>query len=209
MIRRLAFEAAIASADEKLTSIKVSRVNSKTTNKGADTFLVQIREQLDQGGSPIESGYKGPRLPSDGSPTADFIDSMIDWFKDGNVLPRRVAWQIILGAYDVLKEEETLVDVEIPAGETIDVIGDTHGQYYDFMNLLSLTGKPSPTHTLLFNGDFVDRGSWSTEILLVLLAYKWLYPTKIYLNRGNHETCKFPKVVALSPRTKLTTTLFL
>jgi hypothetical protein len=40
------------------------------------------------------------------------------------------------------------------------------------MNLLSLTGKPSPSHTLLFNGDFVDRGSWSTEILLVLFAYK-------------------------------------
>jgi hypothetical protein len=51
-------------------------------------------------------------------------------------------------------------------------IGDTHGQFYDFMNLLSLTGKPGPTHTLLFNGDFVDRGSWSTEILLVLFAYK-------------------------------------
>jgi len=107
------------------------------------------------------------------------------------VLPRRVAWQIILGAYDILKEEETLVNVEIPAGETIDVIGDTHGQYYDFMNLLSLTGKPSPTHTLLFNGDFVDRGSWSTEIMLVLFAYKWLHPTKIFLNRGNHETCEF------------------
>lgn len=71
-----------------------------------------------------------------------------------------------------------------------DSIGDTHGQFYDFLNLLSLTGKPSPTHALLFNGDFVDRGSWSTEILLVLFAYKWLYPNKVFLNRGNHETCE-------------------
>lgn len=46
---------------------------------------------------------------------------MMDWFKEGNVLPRRIAWQIILGAYEVLKEEETLVDVEIPQDQTIDV----------------------------------------------------------------------------------------
>lgn len=51
-------------------------------------------------------------------------------------------------------------------------IGDTHGQFFDFLHLLSLTGRPSPTHTLLFNGDFVDRGSWSTEIVIVLLAFK-------------------------------------
>ncbi|GAA5922540.1 hypothetical protein JCM1841_006193 [Sporobolomyces salmonicolor] len=175
LIRRLAFEAAISSKDEVLTSIK-------------------IKEQLEQGGSPIDSDYKGPRLPEDGLPTAEFVEEMMQWFKDSNVLPRRLAWQIILGAYDVLKEEETLVDVEIPEGQTINVIGDTHGQYYDFLHLLSLTGKPSPTHSLLFNGDFVDRGSWSTEILLTLFAYKWLYPTKVFLNRGNHETSDMNKV---------------
>ncbi|GAA5871040.1 hypothetical protein JCM1840_007576 [Sporobolomyces johnsonii] len=175
LIRRLAFEAAISSKDEVLTSIK-------------------IKEQLEQGGSPIDSDYNGPRLPEDGLPTAEFVEEMMQWFKDGNVLPRRLAWQIILGAYDVLKEEETLVDVEIPEGQTINVIGDTHGQYYDFLHLLSLTGKPSPTHSLLFNGDFVDRGSWSTEILLTLFAYKWLYPTKVFLNRGNHETSDMNKV---------------
>lgn len=51
-----------------------------------------------------------------------------------------------------------------------------HGQYYDFLHLLTLTGKPSPTHTLVFNGDLVDRGSWSTEILLTVLAYKCAFP---------------------------------
>lgn len=46
---------------------------------------------------------------------------MVQWFKDGQVVPRRTAWQILLGAYDVLKEEETLVDVPIPEGQTVDV----------------------------------------------------------------------------------------
>ena len=51
-----------------------------------------------------------------------------------------------------------------------------------------LNGFPSDSHYYLFNGDFVDRGSWSTEIALLLYAYKWLRPEKFFLNRGNHET---------------------
>ena len=56
------------------------------------------------------------------------------------------------------------------------------------MELFRLNGAPSDTHYYLFNGDFVDRGSWSTEIALLLYAYKWLRPNGFFLNRGNHET---------------------
>jgi serine/threonine-protein phosphatase 5 len=56
------------------------------------------------------------------------------------------------------------------------------------MEIFRLNGFPSATNSYLFNGDFVDRGSWSTEIALLLYAYKWLYPDKFFLNRGNHET---------------------
>ncbi|POY71537.1 putative Protein-serine/threonine phosphatase [Rhodotorula taiwanensis] len=178
LIRRLAFEAAIAGKEEEPVS-------------------VSIRKQLAEGATPIPSDYTGPRLSgSDAAPeiTPEFVDAMVQWFKDGQVVPRRTAWQILLGAYDVLKEEETLVDVPIPEGQTVDVIGDVHGQYYDFLHLLTLTGKPSPTHTLVFNGDLVDRGSWSTEILLTVLAYKWLYPKNVFVNRGNHETTDMNRV---------------
>ena len=62
------------------------------------------------------------------------------------------------------------------------------GQFFDLMELFRLNGFPTEKHYYLFNGDFVDRGSWSTEIALLLYAYKWLRPSSFFINRGNHET---------------------
>ena len=61
------------------------------------------------------------------------------------------------------------------------------GQYYDLLHLYSLTGEPSEKHYLLMNGDLVDRGSWSIEVTLTALSFKWLYPKYMFINRGNHE----------------------
>jgi len=68
------------------------------------------------------------------------------------------------------------------------------GQFYDVLEIFRRNGEPSPTHHYLFNGDFVDRGSWSTEVALLLYAYKVLYPTSVHINRGNHETDDMNKV---------------
>ena len=77
------------------------------------------------------------------------------------------------------------------------------GQFYDVLHLYSLTGPPSEKHYVLMNGDLVDRGSWSIEVILLAFAYKCefcepfdnlalsvlsgLYPKYMYINRGNHE----------------------
>ena len=70
----------------------------------------------------------------------------------------------------------------------ITVCGDIHGQYYDYLHIYKLNGLPSKKNAYLFNGDFVDRGSWSCEVIISMIALKLMYPKYFHLTRGNHET---------------------
>lgn len=49
-------------------------------------------------------------------------------------------------------------------------------------------GPPSPDTIYLVNGDFVDRGPQSLEVIAMLLALKLQHPDAVFLNRGNHES---------------------
>jgi hypothetical protein len=47
---------------------------------------------------------------------------------------------------------------------------------------------------ILTAGDFVDRGSFSVEVILALLAWKVLYPSCMHMSRGNHESHSMNKI---------------
>lgn len=134
----------------------------------------------------VEESYDGARLKDE--MTQEFVDDMIERFKNGKKLHRKYVFQIIIAVKDIVYNEPTMVETHVKADERITVCGDTHGQFFDLLNIFALNGFPSATKHYLFNGDFVDRGSWSTEIILLLYSYKWLFPTSFFLNRGNHET---------------------
>uniref|UniRef100_A0A0N4ZSY0 Serine/threonine-protein phosphatase n=1 Tax=Parastrongyloides trichosuri TaxID=131310 RepID=A0A0N4ZSY0_PARTI len=67
------------------------------------------------------------------------------------------------------------------------VFGDIHGQYEDLLAELHHIGYP-PKTKLVFLGDYVDRGPFSTECAMLLFALKVRYPNEVILVRGNHES---------------------
>ena len=161
-------------------------------------------EGLDIESMAVEPEYDGVHIGKE--MTQEFIDDMTERFKNGKKIHRKYVYQIIVAVKKIVYDEATMVEMKIPDDTKLTVCGDTHGmsytavarlhghmltrpgQYFDLMELFRRNGSPSDKHWYLFNGDFVDRGSWSTEIALLLYAYKMLRPGCFFLNRGNHET---------------------
>lgn len=143
---------------------------------------------LDPANCQVPASYEGPRIAEDGKVNVDFVNEMIAWFKKEKNLDKKYMLIIVRQAHKILEAERTVMDVEVPQGTHITVCGDVHGQFYDLLNIFEINGKPAEDNPYLFNGDFVDRGSFSVETILTLLAFKVLYPSAMHLNRGNHET---------------------
>lgn len=81
-----------------------------------------------------------PIIPDDPSarysPTKEFVEGMIESFSQGGKVPKRVAWEIILGVKAIVEQEKSLVEVTVPEGTTCDIIGDSECRSYtDLRNL--------------------------------------------------------------------------
>eukprot|EP00906_Rhabdomonas_costata_P024327 RCo034986 len=99
--------------------------------------------------------------------------------------------------YDLLclcAEATTLLQAEpvyLKLPTNIFVLGDIHGNFHDlhfFMDELLLFRDITLTpHSFLLLGDYVDRGPFSVECVLLCLALKCLSPSTFFMLRGNHE----------------------
>ena len=101
---------------------------------------------------------------------------------------------IIKKAQEIFEKNKSLVDITRGDEEEITVCGDIHGQYYDLLNIFEINGLPSKANPYLFNGDFIDRGSFSVEVIICLLAWKVYLPKHFFMSRGNHETSNLNKL---------------
>ena len=91
---------------------------------------------------------------------------------------------LISRAKSHVKEEESLI--KSSKGDVL-VVGDTHGDFDDAKYIVNLW-KDKHIDTLVFLGDYVDRGKQQLENINFLLALKLFYPHRVILLRGNHET---------------------
>lgn len=94
----------------------------------------------------------------------------------------KIILEIIKAAKENFKKENSLLRLH---GKFV-VVGDIHGNIDDLLRIFEKCGYP-PESNYLFLGDYVDRGNNSSEVIVLLLCLKVLYPNSIYLIRGNHE----------------------
>nr|XP_048327993.1 serine/threonine-protein phosphatase 5 isoform X1 [Ziziphus jujuba var. spinosa] len=141
----------------------------------------------------VDPQYSGARIEGD-VVTLDFVKKMMEDFKNEKCIHKRYAFQIVLQTRELLRALPSLVDINVPEGKHFTVCGDVHGQFYDLLNIFELNGLPSEENPYLFNGDFVDRGSFSLEVILTLFAFKCMSPSAMYLARGNHESKSMNKI---------------
>jgi serine/threonine-protein phosphatase 5 len=131
-----------------------------------------------------------PFLKDEDPITLAFVQSMLTAFRRGEFLSYENAWQILKRISAVLAQERTVQYASIVPGCRMVVVGDLHGQLDDFMYVLHNSGLPSATNHILFNGDFVDRGNNSCEVVFSIFALKLACPGWVFLNRGNHEAAE-------------------
>ena len=117
------------------------------------------------------------------------LDAQIEQLKKGELLSEVEVRSICERAKEILVEESNVERVDAP----VTICGDIHGQFYDLMELFRVGGE-IPKTNYLFLGDFVDRGHYSVESFLILLALKVRYPDRITLIRGNHESRQITQV---------------
>jgi serine/threonine-protein phosphatase 5 len=139
----------------------------------------------------------------------DFVMAAIECFKNQKVIHKRYTARLLIHSKRYFETIPSLVDIKVPQSTEeskedlhVTVCGDTHGQFYDVMNIFKLNGFPSPTNPYLFNGDFVDRGSFSVEVILTFLMFKMACPESIYLTRGNHETKNMNRIYGFEGEVK-------
>lgn len=93
----------------------------------------------------------------------------------------RELMRLVQRASEIFEGEPQVLDVE---GECV-VVGDVHGDKESVVKALGLLNQ---TKTLIFLGDYVDRGPHQLEGICALLSAKVENPSKLILLRGNHET---------------------
>ncbi|CAL8074732.1 unnamed protein product [Calicophoron daubneyi] len=118
-----------------------------------------------------------------------------------SLIERLTDHQIFKGVRPLIKEKEVtdlcnlVMEIVFPESVCLElklsgpllIVGDILGHYRHLLHLFDTLGAP-PQTSYLFLGNYADVGKFGLETLILLCAYKALYPSSIYLLKGKHET---------------------
>jgi serine/threonine-protein phosphatase 5 len=200
-IKRAAFEAAISTEATRPPSEALSPDSLPVAASYAGPVLPRVPAA--GAAATAEACAADPDAVNEHGISLGFVRALRTEFLAQRALHKRFAWEMLVRINRLFRSYRSLIRAPFPTGaEFFNVCGDTHGQFYDTCNIFTLTGEPSPTNPFLFNGDFVDRGSFSVENVLLLFAWKLLYPQHVHLMRGNHETVNQNRVYGFEGEVK-------
>ncbi|XP_070320735.1 serine/threonine-protein phosphatase with EF-hands 1 isoform X2 [Odocoileus virginianus] len=133
----------------------------------------------------VPDSYCGPRLQF--PLTFTDIDLLIEAFKQQQILHAYYVLEVLFETKRVLQQMPNFTHTRTSPSKEITICGDLHGKLDDLFLIFYKNGLPSASNPYVFNGDFVDRGKNSMEILMILFVSFLVYPNDLHLNRGNHE----------------------
>ncbi|MBN3285913.1 PPE2 phosphatase, partial [Polyodon spathula] len=134
----------------------------------------------------VPDSYPGPRLSF--PLTVAHTNALLTAFKQQQQqLHARYVLQLLHETKKFLKKLPNIIHLSTSYTKEITICGDLHGKLDDLLLIFYKNGLPSTENPYVFNGDFVDRGKKSVEIIIILFAFLLLYPNDMHLNRGNHE----------------------
>ncbi|NXF09534.1 PPE1 phosphatase, partial [Smithornis capensis] len=142
--------------------------------------LTESEKEID-----VPDSYYGPRLSFPLS--AGDADTLLQAFRNDQLLHAHYVLQLLSETRKVLRLLPNINSISTSYSKEITICGDLHGSLDDLLMIFYKNGLPSQQNRYVFNGDYVDRGENSMEILLILFAFFLLYPNDLHLNRGNHE----------------------
>jgi serine/threonine-protein phosphatase 5 len=184
-----------------------------------------LSDTLEVGDISIPADYDGPS-PSPSGVLSDmaaeealfqpgalplaFVMQSVEHFRAQKMVHKRYIARLLVACKRHFEAAPTLTELAVPAAgpdgskasARITVCGDTHGQFYDVLHIFETNGYPSADNPYLFNGDYVDRGSFGVEVVLTYLMFKMHDPNCIFLARGNHETKNMNKIYGFEGEVK-------
>ncbi|XP_039635726.1 serine/threonine-protein phosphatase with EF-hands 2-like isoform X2 [Perca fluviatilis] len=133
----------------------------------------------------VTDSYTGPHLTF--PMTFCGVSKLVEAFKHKQQLHAQYVLQLLGETWRLLRIFPNISQISAYHNKQITICGDLHGQLEDLLLIFYKNGLPSSEKPYVFNGDFVDRGKNSLEILLILFGFLLVYPNDVHLNRGNHE----------------------